>query len=42
MPLTVQANQVALYDVSVKRLVEPGTFTVTVGDQAASFEVLDS
>jgi hypothetical protein len=38
--LTIQADQLALYDGHVERVIEPGIFTVTVGDQTASFEVL--
>jgi beta-glucosidase len=37
--LTVQADQLALYDQRMRRVVEPGRFEVYAGDQTASFEV---
>jgi beta-glucosidase len=37
--LTIQADQLALYDVQMERVIEPGTFEVYVGDQTARFEV---
>jgi hypothetical protein len=33
------ADELALYDVRMNRVVEPGTFEVFVGDQVASSEV---
>jgi beta-glucosidase len=38
--LTVQADRLALYDVHMRRVIEPGKFEVYVGDQTASFEVI--
>ena len=38
--LTVQADQLALYDPQMRRVIEPGAFEVYAGDQTASFEVV--
>jgi beta-glucosidase len=38
---TIQADQLALYDVKMRRVIEPGAFEVYVGDQVASFEVVN-
>jgi beta-glucosidase len=37
----IQADQLALYDVEMRRVIELGAFEVYVGDQVASFEVVD-
>jgi beta-glucosidase len=38
--LTIQADQLALYDIDMERVIEPGEFEIYVGDQKASFEVI--
>jgi beta-glucosidase len=38
--LTIQADYLALYDVQMERVIEPGEFEVYVGDQTAAFEVI--
>ena len=37
--LTIRADQLALYNVDMQRVIEPGAFEVYVGDRSASFEV---
>jgi beta-glucosidase len=38
--LTVQADQLALYNVDMLRVIEPGDFELHVGDQKATFSVI--
>jgi beta-glucosidase len=40
LTFTIQADQLALYDVEMHRVIEPGIFEVLVRDQVASFEVM--
>jgi beta-glucosidase len=37
---TIKADQLALYDVHMNVVIEPGTFEIYVGDQVTSFEVV--
>jgi beta-glucosidase len=38
--LTIHADQLALYDLKMRRAIEPGDFELYVGDLKASFEVV--